>query len=929
MDANRTTVLAIRQAVVHFSIAVCVLVPRVAIAQGLTGALIGTVQDDQGAVLPGASVRITSAALIGGVAQVITNEKGQLRFLALPPGSYDLDIEFHGLTTYHEADIRIGAGATTDRTVRLTLAGLAESIVVEGAGPRLDARDPGFGTRFGSEDLNAIPTRRSSMFDFIRAAPGISPTSPSSGTTTTVSAFGSGTNENLFLIDGTNTTCPCNGIARAEPGIDFIQEVHVQSIGASVEFGNMQGAVISVITKQGSNRFLYDAAYYGQTAGLTSQPVRLSYGEWETGYKRTKYGDATTNLGGPAVRDRLWFFAGYQYLRDYDSQPGTDPAYPRTYEQDKIFAKLTWKLTPRLQLVQSLHEEFWVNPDPPTLVTPFEATRRRSASVPAMTFGHLTHTSSGNTVWEVRVGRFVYSEEREPSTGDRTTPSRLDRVTGVTTGAPSQFGGLKLMRTSGKATINHFRPGLFRADHQWKTGGEIERGEQRGANVIPTGVRFEDRNGLPSQAISSEPSNTGGAFVTVAAFASDAITLGDGLTINVGTRFDQSRAISQDLRNLDGAGHETDGVINGLGTLYVWNVVSPRLGVTAKLSADGRTMLRGSYGRFNQGVHTGEFSGFHPGVTPITTLAFDPLTRDYTRFVRRVDPRVNLQLDPEMRAPHTDELSIGMDREIGNRLAVSIAYVNKRASDSIGWMDVGGRYREESRTLPDGHVVPVFVLLNSTSEQRFLLTNPEEYSMTYNGLVTAVEKRWSRGWQMFGSYTVSRTYGLQASSGTTAAGPQANTVAAPSMPFGRDPNDLTNARGRMPNDRPHIFRAMGAAKVPRTGVVIASNLQYFSGKPWAATAQIGLPQGDQRVLIEPRGTRRLSSQTLLDVRFTRTIRVGRNRSVELLLDVLNVLNDASGEGLASDDLFSPNFGQPTVFMDPRRAMIGARLNLGR
>jgi hypothetical protein len=149
------------------------------------------------------------------------------------------------------------------------------------------------------------------------------------------------------------------------------------------------------------------------------------------------------------------------------------------------------------------------------------------------------------------------------------------------------------------------------------------------------------------------------------------------------------------------------------------------------------------------------------------------------------------------------------------------------------------------------------------------------------------------------------------------------------MPFGRDPNDLTNARGRMPNDRPHIFRAMGAAKVPRTGVVIASNLQYFSGKPWAATAQIGLPQGDQRVLIEPRGTRRLSSQTLLDVRFTRTIRVGRNRSVELLLDVLNVLNDASGEGLASDDLFSPNFGQPTVFMDPRRAMLGVRFNLGK
>ena len=88
-----------------------------------------------------------------------------------------------------------------------------------------------------------------------------------------MSAFGSGTNENQFLIDGTNSTCPCNGVARSEPGVDFIQEVHVQSVGASAEFGNMQGAVINVVTRQGSERFLFDASYYGQTAGLTSQPV--------------------------------------------------------------------------------------------------------------------------------------------------------------------------------------------------------------------------------------------------------------------------------------------------------------------------------------------------------------------------------------------------------------------------------------------------------------------------------------------------------------------------------------------------------------------------------------------------------------------------------------------------------------------------------
>jgi hypothetical protein len=176
---------------------------------------------------------------------------------------------------------------------------------------------------------------------------------------------------------------------------------------------------------------------------------------------------------------------------------------------------------------------------------------------------------------------------------------------------------------------------------------------------------------------------------------------------------------------------------------------------------------------------------------------------------------------------------------------------------------------------------------------------------------------------------VSRDTGLQASSGTTAAGAQSSSVALPSLPFGRDPNDLTNARGRLPNDRPHVFRTMGTVDVPRTGLVVAANLQIFSGKPWASTAQVVLPQGDQRIMLEPRGSRRLSSQSLLDVRVSRTIHFRGARSIELLLDVLNALDDTAQEGLASDNLFSATFGQPTSFMDPRRAMLGVRLDLGR
>jgi hypothetical protein len=899
----------------------------------LTSALVGTVKDEQGAVLTGAVVRVSSPALIGGPATITTNDRGQFRFPILPPATYVLEIELPGFATYAEADVRIGVGATLERSVVLNVAGIAQSIVVQGSGSRLEARSSGFETRFGPEYLKTIPSRRFSMFDAIRAAPGVSPTSPSSGTATTVSAFGSGGNENLFTIDGTNFTCPCAGVSRAEPSVDIIQEVQVQSVGVSAEYGNIQGTVFNVVTKQGSNRFLFDASYYAQTDGLTAQPVLLPVKETQSdsGYQRASYRDLTTNLGGPLRRDRVWFFGGYQYLRDYDSQPGTNPKYPRRYEQDKIFAKLTWRFTPGLQLMQSFHEEFWVNPQIPTVVTPFEATTRSHARVPAVTFGHLTHTLSADTFWDVRVGRFRYLRTDDANSGDETSPNRFNRLTGVNSGNPQLIGNSMLVRTTAKATLTHYQRQLLSGDHEWKIGTQIEKGEHNQTQLIPTGVRFIDNGDQRFQAISAPASTAGGQFITVAAFVSDALTIGDRLTINAGLRFDRSRAISQDLDAVDPQGRSTTKTIRGLGTLYTWNVLSPRFGVTAKVTADGRTILRGSYGRFNQGVLTGEISPIHPGVTPITTMEFDATTGGYTRVVSVIDPKVNLLLDPRTRTPRTEEYSISVDRELGSGLTVTAAYVHKDGANFIAWTDVSGQYSQQTHTLPDGRTVPVFVLTSTTGSRRFLLTNPDGYSLTYNGLAVVMEKRRSKGWHALGSYTFSRTYGLQASSGATAADPQVSTVAPafPTATFGQDPNNLTNAYGRLPNDRPHMFRVMGTIDVPRTGFTVSANFQHFSGKPWAESAQVKLPQGDQRILLEPRGSRRLSSQSLLDLRVSRSIPFGRARHAEILVDVLNVLNDTAEESLATDNVFSPNSGRPSIFIDPRRAMIGMRLNLGR
>jgi hypothetical protein len=442
-------------------------------------------------------------------------------------------------------------------------------------------------------------------------------------------------------------------------------------------------------------------------------------------------------------------------------------------------------------------------------------------------------------------------------------------------------------------------------------------------------VRYVDANGKPSQAVASAPSNTGGLFDTAALFVSDAVTLGNRATIDAGLRFDHDAAISQDLHAIDLNGRETSTVIRGAGTLYVWNILSPRLGATVNLSGDGRTVLRASYGRYSQGVMTGEIAPFHPGATPTITTAFDPATGAYTLPVSVVDAS-NLQLDPGIRAPHSDEYSVGADQQVGRDLSMAVAYVRKAGADFVGWTDVGGIYHQETRTVA-GVSVPVFVLDNSKSARLYRLTNPAGYGLRYNGFVMTVEKRRSHGWQATGSYTFSRVTGLQPSSGSTASGGQFSTTApGGGLTFGRDPNDLTNAGGRLPNDRPHMIHASGAVDLPRTGVVLAANLQLTSGKPWAAVGLISLPQNTQeRILLEPRGTRRLSAQTILDLRISRAFSLSRASRLELVLDVLNALGSKAEESLVTDNLASANFGKANVWVDPRRVMLSARFNLGR
>jgi hypothetical protein len=636
----------------------------------------------------------------------------------------------------------------------------------------------------------------------------------------------------------------------------------------------------------------------------------------------------TTHLGGPLVPNRAWFFAGYQYLRDSDSQPGTDPLFPRNSQYDKLFGKVTWQITDRIKWMSSIHDEFWSTPQRPTLVQPFQTTLISSGTRPTATFGQLTDTLTDSTLLDVRVSRFAAPSTNDPATGDRTTPNRVDIATGIQQGGPQGFGAGTLGRTTVAASLGRYAA-LLRADHEMKFGVQVEQGQNSGWTAFQGGVvSYTDNGGQPVQAVFRQPATSGGEFVTTGLYAMDTVRMADRFTVSLGLRVDHDRAISPDLPGHDAAGNETGATIRGLGNLYAWTVFSPRLGFTARLTGDGRTMLRTSWGRFHQGILTGEPSAVHPGLTPTTTAAFDQATGEYSRVISIVDPTVNLRLDPQTRSPQTDQLGIGVERELAPRLSIAASYVHKAGSDFIGWTDTGGIYEAGTRTLQGGQVIPVRVLANGTAARRFLLTNPSDYFLRYDGVVLTLAKRWSDAWQALASYTLSKSEGLEPSSGASPGQGQFSSTFG-GNPFGRDPNTLTNASGRLADDRTHVFRVMGSVPVPKSGFVLAGNFQYLTGLPWAATAQVSLPQGLTRILLETPGTRRLSSQALMDVRLSRAFELGRRTRIELLVDAFNVFDSVAEERLADDNLFSQNFGRPSVFVDPRRAMLGVRLSFSQ
>ncbi len=245
------------------SLAILLILP-LAFSQETTAGFQGVVKDPSGAVVAGATLEISSPALIG-TRKTTTDTGGNYRFAALPPGDYTLSVTATGFRTHKQTGIELAVGRLPNIDIQLAVGAVAETVVVSGAAPIVDTTQSKVAISVTQEMMDALPKGRS-FESMIQMAPG-SRNEPLQGG---YQVDGASDGENVFMVDGVNTTNIQNGGSGKSFQMDFIKEVQVKSSSFEAEFGGALGGVVNAVPKQGSNSWSGSLVTYYQNQALNA-----------------------------------------------------------------------------------------------------------------------------------------------------------------------------------------------------------------------------------------------------------------------------------------------------------------------------------------------------------------------------------------------------------------------------------------------------------------------------------------------------------------------------------------------------------------------------------------------------------------------------------------------------------------------------------
>src|SRR4051794_29725419 len=287
--------------------------------------LAGTVRDTSGAVLPGVTVEASSAALITKVRTSVTDDSGQYRITDLPPGTYKVTFTLVGFATVVRDGVELAGGGVMTIGAEMRVGSLEESITVTGESPVVDVQTARQQMTIDGDIVRALPASRS-YGNYIAAVPAIQATGFGSGAATInnfFSARGGRNTEGLIQLDGMNVGAPGNGGGVSGYLYDMSNASEVQvAISGGLGEADRGGPAFNIIPKTGGNTFSGTgftswAGKWGQSSNIDDHLKSLGFGDQPALIKSY---DANLAVGGPILRDRLWFYANTRAIGTYQEQ---------------------------------------------------------------------------------------------------------------------------------------------------------------------------------------------------------------------------------------------------------------------------------------------------------------------------------------------------------------------------------------------------------------------------------------------------------------------------------------------------------------------------------------------------------------------------------------------------------------------------------
>lgn len=905
-------------------LSVSLAAPALAQSQAINGTIEGTVTDSSGGVLPGVTVTVVNTET-GAERSVVTNEKGLFRAPLLSLGTYRVVAELQGFKKFERSGVTLSAGQTAVVDVTLSVGQVSEVVSVVADSPVVDLAKVDQGRTLNEREIKTLPLTSRNPYNFALLIPGVTGFETQEFGVPRITANGALLRVNYQIDGNDNTEKDRAGLRQMPMSEVMIREVKVVTTGYAPEFGQTMGMVYNAITPSGANTFKGQASYRMQRKSFAALPFFAT----STVKPPTDVNVFTVDNGGPIVKDKTFYFAGYENTRR-DLSGGrvititpanearlglSDPPYMPALENTKFaIGKVDHQLAPsqRLSVRYIFFDNFITNNIGGGITSVQRGTdfsdRQHS------TAGQLVSTLGNNMLNEARVQYATRAQSRVPGAQAGIGPA-------ITISGVANFGG----PIAGTADSGFgFTEGIFsvtdnftylRASHSYKFGASVQS-----IHDTRTQTQFQVYT-FPSvdAYLAAKAGTTPFSYTSFAQFFGQPSYEYDTRTYALYVQDDWR--VSPSVKLLYGLRYDTFAPPTGVAGAPLTasqafpsdkNNVQPRVGVVYTMGADQRTVLRANSGlMYDQPINAMyEQAIVNDGTAYRASASFQPGQAGAPAFPNvfasgaGTPSAVAWTVDPAFQIARMWQNNVQIERGLSTDYAVTIGASYTRGYDLPLVSNIN--LSNPIGALSDGRPIYSTAINASTRlDPRYnsIFATQSIGESTYKALTMQLTKRFSSGIQWNLSYTLAKSEDTAPITGTLSVQGDAGRV---------DPSSLERDRGPNVLDQRHTFvgsivaEPIVKADSSAMNAILNHNqfsvaMQFASGIPVNIRSNRELNNdgiSSDRPLGIGRNSLNLPARYNVDARYARQLQLGR-ATAEVILELKNVFNTEQWAGVTS------------------------------